>query len=221
MINTENKNNNSLDHSAKPQEDVAKIGVMGAVVQNDALKQGRCSTPSNACTEQNARYEAAFKARAEGDAIKPFTLVEETAASIVTGNFVFRGLKWGIGAIFAGRTTEIILSESRALTTYYPTNDGFLGAATQLTLKEGQIINRFGGSEYSRFFSPPEISAFARSLPPGVAEEQLRTFQVLKSFEVQSGTVAPAFGQFGLGTQYRSSMQLGDLLKNEFLKEIK
>lgn len=112
MINTENKNNNSLDHSAKPQEDVAKIGVMGAVVQNDALKQGRCSTPSNACTEQNARYEAAFKARAEGDAIKPFTLVEEVAASIVTGNFVFRGLKWGIGTIFAGRTTELALPES-------------------------------------------------------------------------------------------------------------
>lgn len=91
-------------------------------------------------------------ARAEGDAIKPFSLGEEVAASIITGNFVFRGLKWGIGAIFAGRTTEIILSESRTLTTYYPNNDGFLGAATQLTLKEGQIINRFWWKRVFKIF---------------------------------------------------------------------
>jgi hypothetical protein len=85
---------------------------------------------------------------------------------------------------------------------------------------EGQIIDRFGGSEYSRFFSPPGTPAMARALPPGVAEQPLRTFQVLKPFDVQTGMVAPAFGEFGLGTQFRSSMQLGDLLNGKFLKEI-
>jgi Tuberculosis necrotizing toxin len=76
--------------------------------------------------------------------------------------------------------------------------------------------------EYSRFFfSPPGTPASARALPPGVADQQLRTFQVMKPFEVHFGSVAPAFGQFGLGTQFRSSTQLGDLLGQGFLKEIK
>lgn len=74
---------------------------------------------------------------------------------------------------------------------------------------------------YSRFFSPPGTPAAARALPPEVAGQSLRSFQVLKPFEVQSGTVAPAFGQFGLGTQFRSPTQLGELLGRGLLKEIK
>ncbi|HYE34308.1 glycohydrolase toxin TNT-related protein [Methylocaldum sp.] len=112
-------------------------------------------------------------------------------------------------------------SESRALTNFYPTNDGFIGPTRQITLQEGQLVDRFGGSDYSRFFSPPGTPAAARALPPGVAEQPLRTFEVAKSFDVQAGTVAPAFGQLGLGTQFRSSMQLGDLIKGGFLKEVK
>ncbi|WP_077728057.1 TNT domain-containing protein [Methylocaldum sp. 14B] len=69
--------------------------------------------------------------------------------------------------------------------------------------------------------NPRGTPAAARALPPGVAEQPLRTFEVVKSFDVQAGTVAPAFGQLGLGTQFRSSMQLGDLIRGGFLKEVK
>ena len=113
------------------------------------------------------------------------------------------------------------LSDSRPLTTFYPPNNGFVGATRQITLQEGLLINRFGGSEYSRFFSPQGTPATARALPPGVAEQPLRTFEVQKSFAVESGTVAPAFGQLGLGTQFRSSSQLGNLLQGGYLREVK
>jgi hypothetical protein len=120
----------------------------------------------------------------------------------------------------SGQIAKDGVSGSRALTTYYPAADGFLGTANKISMPTGQIIDRFGGSEFSRFFSPLGTPAAARALPPRVAEQTLRTFEVLKPFEAHAGTVAPAFGQFGLGTQYRTSMTLGELLEGKFLKEI-
>ena len=111
--------------------------------------------------------------------------------------------------------------ESRALVPFYPANQGFVGPTHQMTLKEGQIIDRYGGSDVSRFFSPQGTPAVARSLPPGSAKQPLREFEVIRDFEVQSGRVAPAYDQFGLGTQYRSPMKLGDLLAKGFLRELK
>lgn len=46
------------------------------------------------------------------------------------------------------------------------------------------------------------------------------TNQVMQPFSVESGAVAPAFGQLGLGTKFRSSMSLGDLLEQGYLSEI-
>jgi hypothetical protein len=46
------------------------------------------------------------------------------------------------------------------------------------------------------------------------------SFEVLKPMSVDSGIAAPAFNQIGLGTQFRSSKQLGDLLDQGFLKEV-
>jgi hypothetical protein len=43
---------------------------------------------------------------------------------------------------------------------------------------------------------------------------------VLKPFEVESGTVAPAFGQLGLGTQFRSGMTLDELVQGGYLERI-
>lgn len=42
----------------------------------------------------------------------------------------------------------------------------------------------------------------------------------MKSFGVETGRVAPAFGQPGLGTQYRSSLTLDELIQGKYLREI-
>ncbi len=82
------------------------------------------------------------------------------------------------------------------------------------------MIDRYGGSDFSRFFSPTDVSANARALPPGTASQPLRTFEVLKPFEVEMGTVSPAFGEIGLGTQYRTPVPLKTLIDKEVIREV-
>jgi hypothetical protein len=43
---------------------------------------------------------------------------------------------------------------------------------------------------------------------------------VLKPLPVQAGTVAPAFGQLGMGTQHRTGMTLDELVEQGFLREV-
>ena len=107
-----------------------------------------------------------------------------------------------------------------AIQPYFPSHNGFLGETTRQTLTAGQQIDRYGGSGYSRFFSPPGTPAAARALPPGTASQPLRTFEVLKPFEVEAGTVAPAFGEPGFGTQFRAPAPLDTLLKRGILREV-
>ncbi len=106
-----------------------------------------------------------------------------------------------VDAVAALEKGAIEAVESRALVPYYPVNNGFLGATKELALEAGQVIDRVGGNAVSRFFSPVGTPLAARSLPPGTAGP-LRAFEVLKPFSVESGTVAPAFGEAGFGTQF-------------------
>jgi RHS repeat-associated protein len=111
-------------------------------------------------------------------------------------------------------------SEVTALTKFYPGNDGVAGATERTFLMPGQTIDRYGGSGYSRFFSPQGTADWARSLPPGTAGQPLRTFEVVKPFEVESGTVAPWFNQPGGGLQYRTPVNLDTLLKRGIINEV-
>jgi Tuberculosis necrotizing toxin len=49
----------------------------------------------------------------------------------------------------------------------------------------------------------------------------LRTFRVVKPFEVEEGLIAPAHGQEGKGIQYRAPVSLGTLLKWGVIQEVK
>ncbi len=109
---------------------------------------------------------------------------------------------------------------STAIQPYYPANQGFLGQPTNQFLMPGQRIDRFGGSDFSRFFSPAGTPAPMRALPAGSSGQPLRSFEVLKPFEVRGGTVAPAFNQPGLGTQYLSPVRLEVLLKRGIIREV-
>jgi RHS repeat-associated protein len=111
-------------------------------------------------------------------------------------------------------------SKTTSIKKFYPDDEGFLGILEHKFLKPGEKIDRFGGSDYSRFFSPQGTPKQARALPPGTADQTLRTFQVAKPFEVKSGTVAPAFGELGLGTQYKTPVRMGTLLKRGIISEL-
>jgi len=104
---------------------------------------------------------------------------------------------------------------------FYPPNNGFLGKTTRVFLRSGERIDRYGGSKVSRFFSPAGTANGARALPPGTTGQSLKTFEVVKPFEVEAGTVAPAYGQAGFGVQYRSPVQLEVLLRRGIIREVK
>lgn len=59
-----------------------------------------------------------------------------------------------------------------------------------------------------------------RVLPPGADLSQYRVFKVIKPFEVEASTIAPAFGKIGLGTQYYCQVSAEILLKHGIIKEI-
>lgn len=109
--------------------------------------------------------------------------------------------------------------ETTALRPFYPANNGFAGATERQFLMPGQTIGRFGGSGYSRFFSPQGTSEAARALPPGIAGQPLRSFEVMKPFEVDAGRIVPRFGQPGGGTQFVTPVRLETLLKRGILRE--
>ena len=70
------------------------------------------------------------------------------------------------------------------------------------------------------FLSPKGVPFSQRALPPGVGSQPLRRFEVLKPFPVKSGTIAPAFGEIGYGTQMVTPVKLKTLLKKKIIKEI-
>ncbi len=127
-------------------------------------------------------------------------------------------------AALGAQTTEIgvsaVVSTSKALVPYYPLNNGFLVAPVRTLLQPGQLIDRFGGSAVSRFFSPAGTAIATRSLPPATAAMKLRTFEVIKAVEVDAGIVAPAFGTIGSGSQYRTTLTLQELLEQGFIREL-
>jgi RHS repeat-associated protein len=117
-------------------------------------------------------------------------------------------------------TSNTAKTGTASLTKFYPKNAGFAGATRQIFLMPGQIIDRYGGSGYSRFFSPTGTPDWARALPPGTASQPLRSFEVVKPFEVQSGKVGTWFYQPGGGTAYQSPVKLETLLKRGIIKEV-
>ena len=80
----------------------------------------------------------------------------------------------------------------------------------------GLQISRYGSGS-GKYFSPAGTPIPMRALPPGSNTNIFNTYRVLKPFEVQSGKIAPAFGQPGLGTQYFSPVSVDVLLKHEII----
>ncbi len=123
----------------------------------------------------------------------------------------------GLGTAFDGLTGEAV--ESRAVQSYYPPNAGFWGNVEQVTLSPGSIIDRFGNTA-GRFASPAGTPTWARSLPYGVENRPLGTYEVIQAIEVSAGKVAGWFGQPGGGVQYELGTSIQDLLDRGFLRAL-
>jgi RHS repeat-associated protein len=180
--------------------------VPGATPYNNAVSSFRAGNYGTAALnvvsliEQDALF---FLSDGTSEAVAPSLNATEQTVSQIGNNAV-----------------EEATSTSTALTKFFPDNSGFAGATDQTFLMPGQTIDRYGGTDFSRFFSPSGTAEAARALPPGIGDLPLRTFEVVKPFEVQSGIVAPWFNQVGGGIQYMTPVNLDILLNRGILNEI-
>lgn len=111
-------------------------------------------------------------------------------------------------------------SNCTELVPYYPANNGAVpGTEKKIYLMAGDKIDRFGGKK-GKFFSPTGTPMEMRALPYDADLSQYRQFEVVRPFEVEASTIAPAFGNIGLGTQYRSSVSVDVLLKKGIIKQV-
>lgn len=96
----------------------------------------------------------------------------------------------------------------------YPPDNGYAIGADgkpvefRLTLRTGSDVDRYG-SEYGRFLSPAGLPYAMRSIPPqnlvSTPPESCNyhDYEVLRSFTVEAGPIAPWFAQPGYGLQYQ------------------
>src|SRR5699024_2830140 len=61
-----------------------------------------------------------------------------------------------------------------------------------------------------RYFSPVGSTYNSRALPPFMQGKTYEKYEVIREFEVKSGTVAPWFDEPGNGTQFFTDYQILD-----------
>jgi len=102
----------------------------------------------------------------------------------------------------------------------WPTNDGFAGIPKAQTLRKGTIIDRYG-YESGTYASPAGTPFGKRALPSSYEYDRpLKTYEVLKPYEVQAGKIKSWFDQPGGGIQYKFEKSIQELLDEGILREI-
>lgn len=121
----------------------------------------------------------------------------------------------------AARTEAAVATSERSLVPWidpagYAPNGGVLGAEEITTLNPGTILSRIGDTQ-GYYVSPVDTPFEMRSLPASRIGEPLTNYQVVKPLEVTKSTVAPWYGQFGYGTQYRLFKTIEDALREKYI----
>lgn len=88
----------------------------------------------------------------------------------------------------------------------WPSNKGFRGKPVIYTLQPDTIVDKLGARPRGNFLAPPTASRSERAVPNhGKYLEIYRTLHTFKAdapVRVYAGTIAPWFGEVGLGIQY-------------------
>ncbi|WP_158309877.1 TNT domain-containing protein [Desulfitobacterium dehalogenans] len=86
-------------------------------------------------------------------------------------------------------------------------------------MSPGTKIDRYGyPSGY--YASPVGTPAEMRALVPGSLEKPYTVYEVIKPVDTLSGQAMPWFGQPGLGTQYKFTQSIENMLKQDIIKEV-
>jgi hypothetical protein len=83
----------------------------------------------------------------------------------------------------------------------------------------GERFDRYG-SDFGTFVSPVGAPFEMRALPYGPLDKPYGVFEVVKPFEVRTGTIAPPFGRIGLGTQHGLPLRVDVLLRRRIIRRV-
>ncbi|MDO6409913.1 glycohydrolase toxin TNT-related protein [Pantoea phytobeneficialis] len=105
----------------------------------------------------------------------------------------------------------------------WPKNLDFSGEPVKTTIPVGTTLDRYGDSNGS-FLAPKDTPYEQCALAPGSQANGYHEYEVIKPLPAIQGTIAPAFGQVGGGTQILPNMtervNVQWLIDNGYLKEI-
>lgn len=120
------------------------------------------------------------------------------------------------------RQLEIQLGNMRGEMTpqpYWPINMGFSGRVENSYLRPGQIVDRYG-REGGYFVSPSGTPFGQRSLPSEALSAPYSQYRILRPIHVRAGSIAPAFGQMGGGTQYILPLRVRTLIDRGYMERV-
>jgi len=148
---------------------------------------------------------------------------KEMLTGAVTGGMAgatFYGAGRAVSALKESVRNIYSNADSAKVTSYYPSRNGAIaGTEHKMYLMAGDKIDRYGKLS-GKYFSPAGTPLEMRALPYDADLTQYRQFEVIKPFEVEASTIAPAFNKIGLGTQYYSNVSALVLIKHGIIKSI-
>ncbi len=196
------------------------LGLMAATVCGSAAAFARGGGCGSGTYLPNALEERMDQQSLRGQAgidryYDNFALRSDEYQTITAADRALQQAQQALTADAAGGET----TPGKELLPYYPPNGGFLGQPEAETLDVGIHIDRYGSS-YGKYASPAGTPYPQRSLPPGSETKPYSVYEVLKPLRVKAGPAAPAFGEFGGGTQYLLPRSVQALIDEGFLKEV-
>jgi hypothetical protein len=100
-----------------------------------------------------------------------------------------------------------------------PNHGALNGVERDVHVGTGTVIDRYGESHGS-FLSPDGTPYPQRGLPADNLAKNYHRYQVLQPLPAKAGVIAPAFGEPGLGLQYRLDKSVQWYIDNGYLREI-
>jgi len=85
--------------------------------------------------------------------------------------------------------------------TSFPANDGFEGHRHHQTLHKNALVDRYGFPA-GHYLSPVGTPFTQRAIPPDAVVKPYYVYRVKKRLRVESGKIAPFYGEPGGGRQY-------------------
>ncbi|MDN0012390.1 TNT domain-containing protein [Providencia stuartii] len=108
----------------------------------------------------------------------------------------------------------------------WPPNGGFV-SITRTTLQPGMQVDRYGGrmvnsvfNDTGTYVAQAGVPFEVRALPVGDINRPYTVYEVVKPLPADMGPAIPWFGQPGMGTQYKFTDGIDDLIAQGYLKRL-